>query len=166
LWHLTLDEFLLRDFLLNWLYPAFSRGVEVVRTEDLQSFVLEVEKRGGKIKRPWTKTTLRRAASSLLKFATDFGLLTEGVVKRFTGYVLPEQAFLYMLYGLCERLPSATAAVRSTDWRIFLMKPEDVERELLRLHQYRKLEYQIAGSLVQLSLPFASSMQFVERLVA
>ena len=36
---------------------------------------------------------------------------------------------------------------------MFLMRPSDVERELLRLHQFRKLHYEVAGSLVQLSLP-------------
>jgi hypothetical protein len=36
------------------------------------------------------------------------------------------------------------------------MLPADVERELLRLHQYRKLDYQVAGSIVQLNLPSGS----------
>ena len=26
LWHITRDEFLLRDFLVNWLYPQFESG--------------------------------------------------------------------------------------------------------------------------------------------
>ena len=47
-----------------------------------------------------------------------------------------------------------------------LMLPSDVERELFRLHQYRKLDYQIAGSLVQLSLPCASACEYAERMVA
>jgi hypothetical protein len=46
------------------------------------------------------------------------------------------------------------------------MHPADVERELLRLHQFRKLDYQIAGSLVQLSLPCASAREYAERMVA
>ena len=27
LWHITRDEFLLRDFFVNWLYPQFEDGV-------------------------------------------------------------------------------------------------------------------------------------------
>ena len=41
-----------------------------------------------------------------------------------------------------------------------------VERELLRLHQFRKLEYHVAGSLVQLSLPCGTSGEYAERMVA
>ena len=40
------------------------------------------------------------------------------------------------------------------------------QNEYLRLHQFRKLEYEVAGSLVQLSLPCASSREYAERMVA
>jgi hypothetical protein len=49
---------------------------------------------------------------------------------------------------------------------MFLMHPSDVERELLRLHQYRKVNYQIAGSLLQLTLPYANACEYAERMVA
>jgi hypothetical protein len=49
---------------------------------------------------------------------------------------------------------------------MFLMRPSDVERELLHLHQFRKLDYQVAGSIVQLTLPCSSSRQYAERMVA
>ena len=42
----------------------------------------------------------------------------------------------------------------------------DVEHELLRLHQFRKLEYQVAGSLVQLSLPCTTTREYVDRMIA
>jgi hypothetical protein len=61
---------------------------------------------------------------------------------------------------------SPSKFVGSPDWRMFLMRPGDVEHELLRLHQFRKLEYQVAGSLVQLSLPCTSSREYAERMVA
>jgi len=56
--------------------------------------------------------------------------------------------------------------VASHAWRLFLMRPADVEHELLRLHQYRKLDYQVAGSLVQLSLPCTSTLEYAESMVA
>ena len=49
---------------------------------------------------------------------------------------------------------------------MFLMPRSDVERELLRLHQYRKLDYQVAGSIVELTLPCASACEYAERMVA
>jgi hypothetical protein len=56
--------------------------------------------------------------------------------------------------------------LESEDWKMFLMLPSDVERELLRLHQYRKLDYQVAGSLVQLTLPCSTTREYAERMVA
>jgi hypothetical protein len=47
-----------------------------------------------------------------------------------------------------------------------LMSPEDVEQELLRLHQYRLIEYEAAGSLVRLKLPCSSPREYAQRLVA
>ena len=38
--------------------------------------------------------------------------------------------------------------------------------ELLRLHQFRKLRYEVAGSLVELTLPCSSATAFVEEMAA
>jgi hypothetical protein len=45
---------------------------------------------------------------------------------------------------------------------MFLMGPDDVERELLRLHQFKKLHYEAAGSLLQLTLPEPSALAYAE----
>ena len=46
------------------------------------------------------------------------------------------------------------------------MDASDVERELLRLHQFRKVHYEVAGSLAQLKLPCGSSLDYVRELCA
>jgi hypothetical protein len=43
-----------------------------------------------------------------------------------------------------------------------MMSTEEVERELFRLHQYRELHYEVAGSLAQLSLPHDTLMDYAE----
>jgi len=45
---------------------------------------------------------------------------------------------------------------------MFLLSASDVEQELLRLHQFQRLDYQVAGSLVQLRLPYPSLLAYVE----
>lgn len=65
-----------------------------------------------------------------------------------------------------DEQPSPSRLVSSPEWRLFLMRPADVEHELLRLHQFKKLESQVAGSLVQLSLPSTSAREFAERMIA
>ena len=122
--------------------------------------------RGGATEHAWSETTLNRVAAALLKMAVDFGLLRGSVVKEFASYHLPERSFLYLLYVLREKMQSPRKVLGSEDWRMFLMQPSDVERELLRLHQYRKLDYQVAGSIVQLTLPCANACEYAERMVA
>jgi len=166
LWHITRDEFLLRDFLQNWLYPAYKSGVFRVRPEELHAYLRSIQKRGGTTEHPWTETTLKRVAAGLLKMAADFGLLRGSVVKEFASYHLPERSFMYLLHAIREEKQSPRKVLDAADWRMFLMRPSDVEHELLRLHQFRKLEYHVAGSLVQLTLPCSSSRNFAERMVA
>jgi len=166
LWHITRDEFLVRDFLQNWLFPAYDSGAFRVRPEELHAYLQGIGKRGATTEHAWTEQTMKRVAAGLLKIAVDFGLLRGSVVKEFASFHLPERSFVYLLHALRDEKLSPSKVVGSPDWRMFLMRPADVEHELLRLHQFRKLEYQVAGSLVQLSLPCTSSREYAERMVA
>jgi hypothetical protein len=166
LWHITRDEFLLRDFLSGWLFPAYESGAYRLRPEEVLAYLLRIRKRGGHTEHAWKESTLKRVAGALLKLAVDFELLRGKFSKEFNAYHLPESSFLYLLHAMFEQHRSARKVIQSADWRMYLMAPDDVERELFRLHQYKKLEYQVAGSLAQLTLPCRSSREFAERLVA
>ncbi len=166
LWHLTRDEFLVRDFLENWLFAAYESGVFRVRPEQVLTYLQGIGERGARTEHAWSENTRKRVATGLLKIAADFGLLRGTAVKEFASFHLPERSFLYLLHAMREGDASPGKLVVSPDWRLFLMHPADVERELLRLHQFRKVEYQVAGSLVELSLPCGSSAEFAERMAA
>jgi bacteriophage exclusion system BrxA-like protein len=166
LWHMTRDEFLLRDFLQNWLFPVYDSGAFRIRPKELQEYLRALPSRGGITEHEWTDATLDRVAAGLLKMATDFGLLRGTVMREFASYHLPERSFLYLLHAMRDEKQSPVKVVAAPDWRMFLMRPAEVEQELLRLHQFRKLEYHVAGSLVELSLPCASSREYAERMVA
>ncbi len=159
LWHLTRDEFLVRDFLTNWLFPQFQEGALRVRVEELFPYLGELHTKG-LTEAPWKESTLERVASGLLKMSVDFGLMTGRMVREFIPYHLPEDAFLYLLHAMTEVQPNAQAVVHSPDWRMFLMDTDDVERELFRLHQYRRVHYEVAGTLAQLTLPSTSTAAF------
>jgi hypothetical protein len=166
LWHITRDEFLVRDFLAGFLYAEYQAGTFRVRTQDVEKYLCSIAKRGATIEHAWSEHTTKRVAAGLLKMAVDFGLLRGSVAKEFASFHLPERSFLYLLHAMREEKLSPSKLVASHDWRLFLMRPADVEHELLRLHQFRMLEYQVAGSLVQLSLPCTSTHEYAERMVA
>jgi hypothetical protein len=166
LWHMTRDEFLVRDFFETWLFTAYDSGGFRVRTQDVEKYLSRIGKRGGTTEHAWSEQTTKRVAAGLLKMAVDFGLLRGSFTKEFVSFQLPERSFLYLLHAMRDERLSPSKLTSSPEWRLFLMRPGDVEHELLRLHQFKKLEYQVAGSLVQLSLPYTSTCEYAERMVA
>lgn len=167
LWHMTRDEFLVRDFLVNWLFREYEDGAFRVRPDDIDDYLRKIGVRGGETEHEWTDSTVKRVAAGLLKIGADFGLLTGGAHKEFTSYHLPDRALLYLLHAAVETATGNPGnALDADDWRMYFMRRADLERELLRLHQFRQLHYEVAGSLVQLSLPADSSLGYAERMVA
>ena len=165
LWHMTRDEFLLRDFLVHWLYERFDDGTLRVRAPDLWPYLRSLHERG-LIEEPWKDTTLKRVSSELLRIAVDFGLMRGTVAREFASYHLPDDAFMYLLHAMIDLQPNAREVVHSSDWRMFLMDADDVERELFRLHQFRRVHYEVAGSIAQLRLPFGSAAEYAGEMVA
>ena len=162
---MTRDEFLVRDFLVTWLYPRFAEGAFRLRPEDVTAYLQSLTRRKGiEWSGAWTERTTERVASGLLRIAADFGFLTGTTVKEFASYHLPEESFLYVLHALAEINPSARAIIESEDWHMYLLDQSDVERELLRLHQFHKLRYEVAGSLMSLDLPCASLAAYAKEL--
>ena len=162
LWHMTRDEFLVRDFLVSWLEPRAREGTLHLRTDDVVPYLASLAKRkdvewSGR----WSASTTSRVASALLKIAVDFGLLRGVVTKEIASYHLPEESFLYLLHALAEEMDNAERLVAAEDWRMFFLAPEDVEREILRLHQFHRVHYEVAGSLARLELPFPGLLELV-----
>lgn len=165
LYHMTRDEFLLRDFLVNWLYPQFTAGAYRLHADDVFPYLQALgKKKGIAWSGRWSDSTLERVASGLLRIAADFGLLKGARAKEFASYHLPEPSFLYLLHAMTDGEANARRVIDSEDWRMYLMDAADVERELLRLHQFRKLHYEAAGSLAQIKLPAASAAEYVQEL--
>ncbi len=167
LWHITRDEFLVRDFLVNWLFNAYQEGIYRITIDDVLPFLETIGARGGQTEHAWAEITTNRVAASLLRIAADFGFLTGGPVKEFTNYHLPDPSLAYLLRAvLAFESGSASRMISSPEWRMYLMAEDVLVNELLRLHQYREVEFEQAGSLVQLSLSVTEPLQFAEELVA
>jgi len=167
LWHMTRDEFLLRDFLIHWLYPQYIDGTYRLHTDDVIPYLKALsQQKDIEWSGAWSNATISRVASGLLRMATDFGLLNGAQTREYSSYHLPEESFWYILYAISETEPNAQRLVESPDWHMYLMNSADVERELLRLHQFHKLHYEVAGSLTQLKLPHDSLADYTRELAA
>jgi hypothetical protein len=167
LWHLTRDEFLVRDFLVNWLFDAYEDGAFRLRPDHLHDYLKTLSLRGGQTEHVWTDATLARVAAGLLKIGADFGLLTGHVYKEFANYHLPERSLISLLHAVLEQEHGSPGRMlASKEWQMYLMRPTDLETAVLRLHQFRALDYQVAGSLVQITLPCESAGAYAEKMVA
>lgn len=162
LWHLCLRELLLSDFLESWLYPRKQEGLLRVRADDVRSYLAELGPRG-LLGKEWKESSVSRMASGLPSYAADFGLLRGRAVKEIAPFHMPDEALLYVLHDLAAETPSATRILDDVRWRRFLLSRGELEHELLRLHQHRKLGFEMAGSVVALDLPTRSVDEYVER---
>ena len=165
LWHIgNLDEFYYR-FATEWLFQRYGKGVSVIQNSDPLSFVKRIT--GGKTTAgaPLSESGARTISTDLLRMAVAFDLMEGRLKRRFRIHHLPKEAFLYVLHGLSDAGDNTSRIIHSSDWRLFLLTPSDVERELLRLHQYQLLEYEVAGSITALRLPSCSQKDYVRSLL-
>jgi hypothetical protein len=165
LWHLGNSDGMLVAFLSAFLLPKVESGIEVFTAPDLVPFVRELVSERLLQSSP-SADAARRIANDLLRCAATFGFLTGRTKKRLAHATLPEAAVLYAIYSLWEEHQSADRLISSPRWMLFLFRTPQVEHELLNLHQFRRLHYERAGSIRELSLPHANLMAFAQSLVA
>lgn len=165
LWHIGATDELYYRFATEWLFSEFERGTLFVRTEDVIPFVkLATDGLIAKGK-GFSDYGAKRAARDLLLMASEFGLLSGGLSRRFVHHHLEPECVLYVAHAIASTNNNARQLVDSPYWRLFNMSPEDVDREFLNLHQFRKVEYHVAGSLAQLKLPGASWTEYARGLI-
>lgn len=160
LWHACHHDLLLWRFFSEWLFVQRENGIVVVTIDTATEFVTAVAKEAAMLDQ-WSENTLRRTATGLLRIASEFHLMRGRVRKEFESYRLPERSLIYLLYALMAREKSTRKVIDAEDWRVFLMRPKDVEEELLRLHQYGKLRFERAGSFLELTLPCKDTDEYV-----
>jgi len=164
LWHLCFRELLLSDFLESWLFPRQQGGMLRVKSDGVRGYLEGLPARG-LLDRDWTANTVSRMVSGLPAYAADFGLLQGKAVKEICPFHLPDEALLYVLHDIAGDLASAERILDDPRWKRFLLSRAELERELLRLHQQRRVTFEIAGSMVALELPYKSADEYAEQLV-
>jgi hypothetical protein len=161
LWHMTRDEFLVRDFLSGWLFDQHESGAWRLRATDVEPYLASLHRREDvEIKDKWSTSTTKRVASGLLRLAVDFDLMRGTIAREFVSYHLPDEAFLYLLHAARELQPNAHRLISLADWRMYRLDAASVQQELFRLHQYHRLHYEVAGTIGELRLPHESAVAY------
>lgn len=153
------------DFVRDWLYEEYVAGRYNVRSEDARGFASSAWATHSQDDKALSDYGLLRSARDLLKTAVDLGLLKgKGPAKTYSPAQMGDDSLLFHIHLIAAVEGSYVKVPASAHWRLALMGPDDVHRTLLRLHQYRKVDYQVAGSFVQLTLPHSSSLAFAKAL--
>jgi hypothetical protein len=161
LWQTRLTDIIFSRFVLDWLFPHFQKGVRNLRAEQVAPFFRELVCELAGEPKEISDYGVIRGGRDLLRMAADFGLVEGRSFKHFGLAHVPESAFLWALYDLYVQTPNAYKVISDPCWRLFLLSPAAVEREILDLHQFQKLDYQTAGSLSQLKLPYHDGMTYL-----
>jgi hypothetical protein len=152
-----------RSFTLDWLFREREDGRYFVRSDDVRPFVIEIWK-SRRTSRVLNDYGIIRTARDLIRTATSLGMLEgDGVSRTFNSLTMSDDTLVYYAQLIAEIEGSPIRIIDSALWRLAYMTPADVHTALLRLHQLRRLDYQVAGSLVQISLPYRSTLEFAER---
>jgi hypothetical protein len=148
-------------FATGWLFDERARGRSTIRTEDLFGVIDEAAANRARAATPISAHSRVRAARDLLKTATDLGMVEGGgPIRRYATIAMGDDVQVFYVHMIAELAGDPSRAPASPLWRLAFMAPQDVHLALLHLHQFRRLDYQIAGSLVQLTLPWPSALGY------
>jgi len=162
--HIGRLDLFFRRFATEFLFDQYQQGTHRMRTEHVAPFVEQMWREREDSHGDLSAYGQVRMARDLLLAGTILGILEGKAVKSFKTPHLGRESFLYVLHSILEDEKNPRRAVESPEWRVFLLTPTEVERELFSLHQYRVLHYETAGSLCQLSLPHQTLDEYVRSL--
>jgi len=151
-------------FARDWLFPQMQSGRHQFRAQDVRKYAIMAWSLHSP-KRPLSEHGVVRAARDLVHTAAQLGLLSgDGPVKTFSAIPISDDVLLFYVEMIAD-LEGSTAKVPGSDlWRMMMIPASEAHVVLLDLHQYKRLDYQVAGSLVQLTLPYLSALDFAESL--
>ncbi len=150
--HSARADQLLHDAVTQILAPRWARGLADINVQDFErSLAAWVE--DGKTTGHWSEPTITRIAQGLLSALRDFGVLQGGVHKKIAPAYLPIESFAYVVFYLKQHQLSGAKLIELSDWKLFFLNRDGVERCLFEAHQRDLLEYHVAGSVIRLTFP-------------
>jgi hypothetical protein len=155
------------SFATGWLFDEHEKGRHHLRTDDVRAFSDGAIRARGPKATPISEYGKIRAARDLLRAAFDLGMLAgKGPVKTFSSIAMSDDVTMFYAHMIADLEGNSAKMPASPLWRLAYMAPTDVHVALLRLHQFKRLNYEVAGNIVQVGLPFKSALECAEKVAA
>ncbi len=150
--HSARADKLLYDAVTEILVPRQAQGLVDINVQEFQRSLAKWVNEG-KTTGHWSESTITRISQGLLSALRDFGVLQGAVNKKIAPAYFPIEAFAYVVFYLKQHQPSGAKLIELSDWKLFFLPREGVERFLFEAHQRNLLEYHVAGSVTRLTFP-------------
>lgn len=155
-------NFILSEFVKNVYWQKYASGYTSIHVEDSKSFV-ELGLQDGKMKKPWSETTIKRVSSYILGCLVDYNFLAveSRAERRLTPPRLSDAVAVYLAYELHFSGLGDNAVMNHGDWQLFGLNPQDVRDELKGLAVNRHWIIQSAGDAVQISWAYKNMEEVI-----
>lgn len=149
-WITARGDRLLYEFVTEELIHVARSGDGSVRIEETTTWISAHIKKAGQ---EWSPTVTIKVGRGILAALRDFGILEGASKKRIAPVHLPIQAFCYTAFWLAKLGYSGESLISHSDWGLFLLSPEIVERLMLEAHQQNLLSFHSAGRIYRVNFP-------------
>jgi hypothetical protein len=150
--HAARSDAVLHDTVTEILLPMQTQGIIDITPMAVRK-VLTKWVETGLTTSKWSETTKERVAQNLLAALRDFGVLQGAIKKRIAPAYMPVTAFAYIAFYLKQHQPSGAKLLEHSDWKLFFLNRELVERFMFEANQHNLLEYHAAGTVTRLMFP-------------
>lgn len=154
---------LLRDAVVEIILPFAGQGRREIEVNELSN-ALRAWVNDGRMTTRWNEKTLLLASRGILTTLRDFGILQGFADKRLAPSYLPVSAFAFIAFLLQRKTGSPADVLHSSEWSLFLLSLQDVEKLFLEAHQRKLLTYHAAGSIIRITFSENSPEVFAHAL--
>lgn len=152
-WLTARAEPLVYDFCTDYLASRRRQGLYAVNVTEAAAWVASKSAQ-------WSENVNIKVTRAILAALRDFGVLEGRARKTLSSPAVPLPSFAYIAFCLHQCGVASRNILDHPDWRLFLLDAAAVEHLLLEAHQLRLLEYQAAGSVVNLSFPASTAKEY------
>ena len=156
---------LLYDLTAHCTYALYQSARTAIDKVDVNEWLSQQEVDHPEIT-GWSPQTRSRLMAGYLSTIRDFGLVTGVRQKNFQKLYVPREAFVYALYHQGGRGLTGKALMDGTDWRLFLLSPDEVIFFLEDAAKGGFVHFRHAGDIYDLRLVYDNLHEVVERIAA
>jgi hypothetical protein len=157
--HTAMSDSLIHDFAADFVSGKCRRGLHNISVDETMQWIKK-KISAGKTVSSWSNNTVQRSARGLMSALRDFGVLKGQRDKKIAAFYVPVGAFCHIAFYLHLLGRSGKGLLESSEWSLFLLEAQDVERLFIDAHQVHLLEYRAAGSVIRIDFPVATMEEY------